>query len=164
MAVDRTERGALAAAIGLSLLFAGCGRVSPVGGVPAYEPPPVQAFEPSPLPAATPQPLPPAPPRAGLPAPCDPLAGCDVHAQLVVGGLEKKRSGFLWRKLRVKGTVTNRGGQPLDGEVVVRFKKGGQVVQSEFVALAALAPGQVRAVEMVSAVAADDAEVMARVL
>jgi hypothetical protein len=87
-----------------------------------------------------------------------------VHAQLVVGGLEKKRSGFLWRKLRVRGTVTNRGGQALDGEVVVRFKKGGQVVQSEFVALAALAPGQVRAVEMVSAVAADDAEVTARVL
>jgi hypothetical protein len=162
--VALTDRLPLLASVALALLLTACGRVSPVGGVPAYEAPPVRAYEPEPLPVVTPVPAPVSRPPASAPAPCDPLAGCDVHAQLAVGGVEKKRSGFLWRKLRIKSAVTNRGALPLDGEVVVRFKKGGQVVQSEFQALAALAPGQSRAIEMVSAVAADDAEVTARVL
>ncbi|MEB3329809.1 MAG: hypothetical protein VKQ33_11305 [Candidatus Sericytochromatia bacterium] len=163
MAVVPTDRLSVLMVSAWVCLVAGCGRVAPVGGIPVYEPPPVRTFDPPPSPQVTTPPQPVVPPPAAAGA-CDPLAGCNVHALLVVGGLERKRTGFLWRKLRVKGAVTNRGAMPLDGEVVVRFKKGGQVVQSEFVALAALSPGQSRTVEVVSAVAADDVEVSARVL
>ncbi len=98
------------------------------------------------------------------PGACVATAGCDVHAQLVVGNVEKTKSGFLWRKLTIKGQVTNRGAAAQSVEVMVRFKKGSSVVQSEYIAIATLAPGASQSYEAKSSVAADDVEVTARAL
>lgn len=152
-----------------TLALTGCGRVTAVGPLPpAPSETPKTSAEPLPLDS---QPIVPTGPALVAPAglgagagACEALNGCDVHAQLVVGDVQKKKVGFLWRKLKVTGKVTNRGAQPLDGEVVVRFKKNGSVVQSEYVALAALAPGQSKAFEHASSVAADDVEVTSRAL
>lgn len=95
---------------------------------------------------------------------CEALAGCNVHAQLVVGTVEKKKAGFLWRKLNIKGAVTNRGAAALSGEIMVRFKKKDGVVQSEYIAIANLAPGASQSFEAKSAVSADDVEVTTRAL
>ncbi|MEB3197010.1 MAG: hypothetical protein VKP62_07370 [Candidatus Sericytochromatia bacterium] len=185
----RLVRFTLSGVAWLSLV--GCGRVAPVGGLPVAPMPPATPLE---QPALTPleQPIAPGlnvpafvgPGGAALPvstqpgagtgssqiggqtptAGCDPLNGCNIHALLVVGGIQKAKMGFLWRKLRVKATISNRGAQALDGEAIVRFKKGGQVVQSEYFPFAVLAPGQSKAFEAVSAVAADDVEVTSRAL
>lgn len=155
-----------------TLALTGCGRVTAVGPLPpAASKAPASLEAPLPLDAQPgyPASYPVGPAMAGPaaavgPAACEAVAGCNVHAQLVVGDLQKKKAGFLWRKLKVTGKVTNRGGGPLDGEVMVRFKKGGQVVQSEYVAVAALAPGQSKGFEHTSSVAADDVEVTSRAL
>lgn len=163
-----TKSRILGAIIVTTLALSGCGRVTAVGPLPPApsEAPKVSA---DPLPLDS-QPIVPtgpamvAPTGVGIGGTCEALNGCDVHAQLVVGDVQKKKVGFLWRKLKVTGKVTNRGAQALDGEVVVRFKKNGSVVQSEYVALAALAPGQSKAFEHSSSVAADDVEVTSRAL
>ncbi|MEB3285802.1 MAG: hypothetical protein VKN33_10995 [Candidatus Sericytochromatia bacterium] len=149
-------------------LVAGCGRVSPVGRIPV--PPVSTVLPPAPTPLATPLPVVP-PPQMPLPtlltsptSGCEAVAGCNPHLQLVVGPINKKKVGFLWRKLRIQANVTNKGPQPLDGEIIIRFKKSGQVVQSEFIAFALLAPGQPKPLEMTSTVAADDVEVTTRLL
>ena len=151
-----------------TLALAGCGRVTAVGPLPpAASTAPRQVTAPLPLDsqpavAVGAQLVGTAP--VAQPGACEALAGCDVNAQLVIGDVQKKKAGFLWRKLKVTGKVTNRGALAMDGEVMVRFKKGGQVVQSEYVALAALAPGASKGFEHTSSVAADDVEVTSRAL
>lgn len=156
-----------------SLLLTGCGRVS-AGAAP------VPSAAPKQLAADLPLDTPITNQNYGMtsgtgtgvnlgavtPAPgaCVATAGCDVHAQLVVGNVEKTKSGFLWRKLTIKGTVTNRGAAALSGEIMVRFKKSGSVVQSEYIAIANLAPGQSQSYDAKSSVTADDVEVTARAL
>lgn len=151
-----------------TLALAGCGRVTAVGPLP-----PAASTAPRQVTASLPldsQPvvavganLTGAAPLA-QPGACDALAGCDINLQLVVGDLQKKKAGFLWRKLKVTGKVTNRGAGALDAEVMVRFKKNGTVVQSEYVAVAALSAGASKAFEYTSSVAADDVEVTSRAL
>jgi hypothetical protein len=169
MAATRTNgRGAYLLALGLMLTLNACGRVAPTGGVPSVPvsvtatPTPfsVAPVVPIELPVATPLQ---SAPVAALPT-CEAVSGCHPYAQLVVGNVQKKKAGLLWRKLRIQAEVTNRGPQPLDGEIIVRFKKNGRVVQSEFVAFALLGPGQSKPVELVSSVAADDVEVTTRLL
>lgn len=151
-----------------TLALAGCGRVTAVGPLPpAASTAPRKAEAQLPLDSQPIVPVGPAmtgPAAAVQPGACEALAGCDVHAQLKVGDLQKKKAGFLWRKLKVTGQVTNRGAQALSGEVMIRFKKGGDVVQSEYVAIASLAPGQSQSFSHQSAVAADDVEVTTRAL
>jgi hypothetical protein len=162
----------LAFALIAAMALGGCGRVSSTAPLP-----PAPSMAPAALSADPLDVMPTTPigaPMAGLTpgvaagvmpgAGCEALAGCDVHAMLVVGDVQKKKVGFLWRKLRVTGKVTNRGAAALDGEVMVRFKKDGEVVQSEYVAVAALAPGQSKTFEHSSSVAADDVEVTSRAL
>lgn len=152
-----------------TLALAGCGRVSAVGPVPPAPSTAPRTLE-APMPLDS-QPVVPMPigmtMTGGVPAApgaCEALAGCDVNAQIKVGDLQKKKVGFLWRKLKVTGQVTNRGAAALSGEIMIRFKKGGNVVQSEYVAIASLTPGQSQSFTHESAVAADDVEVTTRAL
>ncbi len=151
-----------------TLALAGCGRVTAVGPLPpAPSTAPRNVEAQLPLDAQPSVPIGPAmvgPMAAAQPGACEALAGCDVHAQLKVGDLQKKKAGFLWRKLKVTGQVTNRGAAALSGEIMIRFKKSGGVVQSEYVAIASLAPGQTQSFTHQSAVAADDVEVTTRAL
>ena len=87
-----------------------------------------------------------------------------AFAMLVVGGLTKTKAGFLWRKLSVKGQVTNKGTEPLSGQLTLTFKKGGDAVQTETLPIALLAPGQSLPFTKDSAVAADEVEVKAKAL
>lgn len=152
-----------------TLALAGCGRVSSVGPLPPApsSAPKASSLDPLPLDSQPSVPvgalLTGGPVAAVQPA-CEATAGCDANKFLVIGDVQKKKVGFLWRKLKVTGKVTNRGASALDGEVMVRFKKGGNVVQSEYVALAALAPGASKTFEHSSSVAADDVEVTSRAL
>lgn len=170
MAATRTNSSPLAVLLlGVFLVtgLSACGRVAPTGRMPVV--PAAAVATPAPLaldpiaPVAMPVAVP-LSPVAAAPAACEATNGCNPHMQLVVGNVQKKKAGVLWRKLRVQAQVTNRGPQPLDGEIIVRFKKNGQVVQSEYLAFALLPPGQSKPVELLSAVAADDVEVTTRLL
>lgn len=157
-----------AAALVLVATLVGCGRVTPTWRLPqapvvAVEPPAPITPEPVMAPVAMPVQAQ-MPPVNPVSAGCEAANGCNPHLQLVVAQVQKKKAGFLWRKLRVQTRVTNRGPQPLDGEIIIRFKKNGQVVQSEFVAFALLPPGQSKPVDFLSVVAADDVEVATRLL
>lgn len=154
----------------LALALTGCGRVSAgAAPIPSEAPKKVVADLPLDQPMSTGVGM-----MAGggavlgAPVPaggaCEALNGCNVHAQLVVGAVDKKKAGFLWRKLNIKGQVSNRGAAALSGEIMVRFKKKDQVVQSEYIAIANLAPGASQSFEAKSSVAADDVEVTTRAL
>lgn len=162
---------AIGALLLVSLCVGGCGRVTGAGPAAtdvATIPQSSQTPLPSPLAVGLTGSLPlggaAAPGVTGgeigilpLPPACDLRYGCDGPDALQLADVNKKKNGFLWRKLLVTGQAMNRSIGVASGEVIVRFTKKGQVVQTEFLPIAGLTAGRGQAFEVQSKVAADDA-------
>jgi hypothetical protein len=83
-----------------------------------------------------------------------------VGAQLVVDGVNKKKSGILfWKKVTVSGEVKNNTQSTLSGELQISFTKGGKVVETQYEFVTDLAPGQTHSFEVTAKKSSDDADV-----
>lgn len=151
-------------ALALALTLSGCGRVSPTitSAAPLTDMKVLKANaldDGMGLGAHMPQPQAPV-----VTAPVV-TTGPQFDALLVISDVKKTTSGILlWKKLTVTGKVTNRGEQPLSGEVTLKFMKSGKVVENGRKPIASLAPGQTMTFELKSSASADDVQTVTKAL
>lgn len=136
-------------------LLAGCGHVGTVAVAPA---PAVQtkakAFDTPQLDTAAST----LPPAAVTPAgaTCLGLGTCGDTPTATLAAITKTKVGLLWRKLDVAGKVTTTSARPVSGSVVLRFMKGGVVVETLAKPFLNLTTSKPFAFEATSQEAADD--------
>jgi hypothetical protein len=148
MSKAKFNRVTLLGGIALAVLLTGCGNRMPAN-VPDPEEPPAPAPAPS-APAPSAAPVEPVAPTPISPiAPGNPNYQAPTLGSLVVSGVEKSKSGLIFKKLTVKGTVVNVGSTPLSGTLKVDFKDKKGLFTKTFVTeetktqvIASLAPGQ----------------------
>ncbi|MEB3223858.1 MAG: hypothetical protein VKS61_17425 [Candidatus Sericytochromatia bacterium] len=146
MSKAKFNRMSLLGGIALAVLLAGCGNRMPAN-VPDPEEPPAPAPS-APAPSTAPvEPV--APPPAPPVAPGNPNYQGPTVGSLVVSGVEKTKSGLIFKKLTVKGTVVNMSSSPLSGTLKIDFKDRKGLFTKTFVTeetktqvIASLAPGQ----------------------
>ncbi|MEB3329766.1 MAG: hypothetical protein VKQ33_11090 [Candidatus Sericytochromatia bacterium] len=146
MSKPKLNRVSLLGGVALALLLAGCGNRMPANVPEPEEPPAPVPVDPvpslAPVEPVAPIPVPPVTP--GNPNYQGPTVG-----SLVVSGIEKSKSGLIFKKLTVKGTVVNLGNTPLSGTLKVDFKDKKGLFTKTYVTeetktqvIASLAPGQ----------------------
>ena len=137
--------------LAVSLLLVGCGNRLPANvpepdAEPSANPGAPASTAPSTAPAPTP------PPAVTTPAYTSPMAG-----SLTVSGVEKSKTGFIFKKFVVKGEVVNTSQVPCSGTLKVDFKDKKGIFTKTFVTeetktveIATLAPGAKQSFEVTS--------------
>ncbi|MEB3195609.1 MAG: hypothetical protein VKP62_00245 [Candidatus Sericytochromatia bacterium] len=142
------KRISICGALLCALLLAGCGNRMPAN-IPEPEEPAPPAAPAVPAPSVAPIPQEPVAPPVGAPAPGAPNYSAPTTGSLVVSGVEKSKTGLIFKKLIVKGAIVNTSTVPLSGTLKVDFKDKKGLFTKTFVTeetktqvIAQLAPGQ----------------------
>lgn len=166
---SKFNRLAVLSALLVSVTLVGCGNRMPANipdpEEPALPPAPPVAEPVDPVAPIEPVMPPPAPTLPGTPG--NPGYQAPTLGSLVVSGVEKSKTGFILKKLVVKGAVVNVSNVPLSGTLKVDFKDKKGLFTKTFITeetktqvISQLAPGQSFPFELTSTKnGMDDAEV-----